>query len=148
MSEDTFSVTQCRIFFERIYHDEGVLIRGYAGRKFLDVPIAYLTIYGHVVESLWFHLHNIIFPQVILYEPHTVEKSLSGDVEVKVTSRYCLTMAGQVRDLLHVLLPPHQRVCVKGHLLHSRVGIELGLHMSTSTSMDVLSPKRSLKSLG
>ena len=31
--------------------------------------------------------------------------------------------AGQARKLLHVLLPPHQRVCVKGHLLHSRVGI-------------------------
>jgi hypothetical protein len=30
---------------------------------------------------------------------------------------------GQTRELLHVLLPPHQRVCVKGHLLHSRVGI-------------------------
>jgi hypothetical protein len=35
---------------------------------------------------------------------------------------------GQTRELLHVLLPPHERVCVKGHLLHSRVGIQLGLH--------------------
>ena len=30
--------------------------------------------------------------------------------------------AGQARELLHVLLPPHQRVCVKGHLLHCRAG--------------------------
>ena len=66
-------------------------------------------------------------PQVTLYEPHTAEESLRRH-RVAVSARYCLAMRAQVRELLHVLLPPHERVCVKGHLLHSRVGIQLGLH--------------------
>ncbi len=66
-------------------------------------------------------------PQVTLYESHTAEESLrryrSGG-----NSQVLPGHPGQVRELLHVLLPPHERVCVKGHLMHSRVGIQLGLH--------------------
>ena len=34
--------------------------------------------------------------------------------------------SGQVRKLVLVLLPPHQRVCVVGHLLHFHVGLKVG----------------------
>ena len=66
-------------------------------------------------------------PQVTLYEPHTAEESLRR----RRSGRNRQVLSGhpdQPRELLHVLLPPHERVCVKGHLLHSRVGIQLGLH--------------------
>ncbi len=66
-------------------------------------------------------------PQVTLYESHTAEESLRrcrSDRNSQVLPGH----PGQARELLHVLLPPHERVCVKGHLLHSRVGIQLGLH--------------------
>ncbi len=58
---------------------------------------------------------------------------LGGDTDtLTVSQQGMISMLpvhpGQARELLHVLLPPHQRVCVKGHLLHSRVGIQLGLH--------------------
>jgi hypothetical protein len=66
-------------------------------------------------------------PEVTLYEPHTAEESLRRRRSGR--NRQVLPdHPGQARELLHVLLPPHQRVCVKGHLLHSRVGIQLGLH--------------------
>ncbi len=65
--------------------------------------------------------------QVTLYESHTVEESLRRRRSGR-NSQVLSGHAGQERELLHVLFPPHQRVCVKGHLLHSRVGIQLGLH--------------------
>ncbi len=73
-------------------------------------------------------------PQVTLYESHTAEESLRN----RRSGRHSQVLTGhpdQAREFLHVLLPPHQRVCVKGHLLYSRVVIYLGLHMSTSTSI-------------
>jgi hypothetical protein len=64
-------------------------------------------------------------PQVTLYEPHTAEESLRR-LRSGRNSQVLPGHPGQARELLHVLLPPHERVCVKGHLLHSRVGIQLG----------------------
>jgi hypothetical protein len=61
-------------------------------------------------------------PQVTRYEPHTAEESLRRRRSVR-HRQVLRDHPGQVRELLHVLLPPHQGVCVKGHLLHSRVGI-------------------------
>ena len=61
-------------------------------------------------------------PQVTLYESHTAEESLRR----RRSDRYSQVLtghAGQAREFLHVLLPPHQRVCVKGHLMYSRVTI-------------------------
>jgi hypothetical protein len=46
-------------------------------------------------------------PPVTLYEPHTAEESLRRHSQVLPGH------PGQARELLHVLLPPHQRVCVK-----------------------------------
>jgi len=68
-------------------------------------------------------------PQVTLYEPHTAEDSFRRRRSGR-HSQVPPDHPGQARELrgLHVLLPPHQRVCVKGHLLHCRVGIQLGLH--------------------
>jgi hypothetical protein len=66
-------------------------------------------------------------PEVTLYDPHTAEESLrrrSSDRNSQVLSDHVV----QERELLYVLFPPHQRVCVKGYLLHSRVGIQLDLH--------------------
>jgi hypothetical protein len=51
-----------------------------------------------------------------LFTNPTLLKSLSGDAELAGT-------AGQAWELLLVLLPPHERVCVVGQLLHSHVGI-------------------------
>ena len=65
-------------------------------------------------------------PQVTLYEPHTAEESLRRRRSGR-NSQVLTDHPGQTRELLNVLLPLHQRVCVKGHLLHSRVGIQLGL---------------------
>jgi hypothetical protein len=63
--------------------------------------------------------------KVTLYEPHTAEESLRRRRSGR-NSQVLPGHPGQARALLHVLLPPHQGVCVKGHLLHSRVGIQLG----------------------
>jgi hypothetical protein len=83
------------------------------------------------------------------HEPHTTEESLRRHRSGR-NSQVLPDHPDQVRELLHVILPPPQRVCVKGHLLYSRVDIQLGpvSTLSTSTSMDVLPPKRSLKALG
>jgi hypothetical protein len=59
--------------------------------------------------------------------------SRNGWSPTQDTGQHDLVHVDQVRELMDVLLPPHQRGCVKGHLLHSRVGI---------------SHKRSLKALG
>jgi hypothetical protein len=64
---------------------------------------------------------------VTLYEAHTAEEFLRRRRSGR-NSQVLSGHAGQARELLHVLFPPHQRVCVKGHLLHSRVGIQPGLH--------------------
>jgi hypothetical protein len=61
-------------------------------------------------------------PQVTLYESHTAEESLRRHRSGR-NSQMLPGHPVQARELLHVLLPPHERVCVKGHLLHSRVGI-------------------------
>jgi hypothetical protein len=61
-------------------------------------------------------------PQVTLYEPHTAEESLRRRRSGR-NSQVLTDHTVQARELLHVLLPPHQRVCVKRHLLHYRVGI-------------------------
>ena len=85
-------------------------------------------------------------PQVTLYEPHTAEESLRRRRSGR-NSQVLPGHPGQARQLLHVLLPPHQRVCVKGHLLHSRVGIQLGLHTVDIDIHGCTTPKRSLKAL-
>ncbi len=59
---------------------------------------------------------------VTLYEPHTAGVSLKRHRRGR-HSQVLSGHTGQASELLHVLLPLHQRVCVKGHLLHSRVGI-------------------------
>ncbi len=49
------------------------------------------------------------------------------------SGRYCQVWSshsGQVWELLLVLLPPHQRVCVVGHLLDLHVGLKLGFPSS------------------
>ena len=61
-------------------------------------------------------------PQVTLYKPHTAKESLRKrrvDRHVQVLPGN----AGQAWELSLMLLPPHERVCVIGHLLHSHVGI-------------------------
>ena len=63
-----------------------------------------------------------VTPQFTLYKPHTAEESLRrrrADRHNRVLSGN----AGQVWELLLVLLPPDERVCVVGHLLHAHVGI-------------------------
>jgi hypothetical protein len=86
--------------------------------------------------------------QVSLYKSHTTEEFHKR----RRSGRYCQVLSshsGQVRKLLLVLLPPHQRVCVVGHLLHFH-GLKLGFpfERGCSQSMDVvLTPKRSSKSL-
>jgi hypothetical protein len=64
-------------------------------------------------------------PQVSLYKSHTTEESLRrrrSDKYWQVLSMH----SGQVRKLLLVLLPSHQRVCVVEHLLDLGVGLKLG----------------------
>ena len=61
--------------------------------------------------------------QVAIKTLHSL-KNLSGDAEVAGTVRYCL--AFPVLRVLLVLLSPHQRVCVVGHLLRFHVGLKLG----------------------
>jgi hypothetical protein len=60
--------------------------------------------------------------QVRLCKSHTTEESLRR----RRSGRYSQGLPGhsdQVRKLLLVLLPPHQRVCVVGTLLHSHLGV-------------------------
>ena len=59
-------------------------------------------------------------PKVTLYEPHTAEESLRR-LRRGRHSQVLSGHAGQTRELLHVLLPPHQRTCVKWHLLRHSV---------------------------
>jgi hypothetical protein len=61
-------------------------------------------------------------PQVTLYKPHTAEESLRRRRAGR-HSQVLPGQAGQAWELWLVLLPPHERVCVVGHLLHSHVGI-------------------------
>ncbi len=59
-------------------------------------------------------------PQVTLYKPDTAKESLRR----RRSGRYSQVLhdhAGQAWELLLVLLTPHERVCVLGHLLHSHV---------------------------
>ena len=61
-------------------------------------------------------------PQVTLDKTHTAEESLRrrrGGRHSQVLPAH----AGQAWELLLVLLQPHERVCVVGHLLHSHVCI-------------------------
>ena len=61
-------------------------------------------------------------PQVTLYKHHTAKESLRR----RRADRHSQVLpgnAGQVWELLLMLFPPHERVCVGGHLLHSHVGI-------------------------
>ncbi len=74
-------------------------------------------------------------PQVTLYESHTAAESLRR----RRSGRNSQVLTGhpdQARELLHVILPPHQRVCVKVHLLHFRVGIQFGLHIDPFEGID------------
>jgi hypothetical protein len=57
--------------------------------------------------------------QVTLYKPHTAEEYLRRRRPGR-HSQVLPDHSVQARELLHVML---QGVCVKGHLLHSRVGI-------------------------
>ena len=63
--------------------------------------------------------------QVSLYKSHTTEEPLRRHR----SGRYCQVLSshsGQVGKLLMMLLPPHQRVCVVGHLLDLHVRLKLG----------------------
>jgi hypothetical protein len=63
--------------------------------------------------------------QVSLYKSHTTEESLRR----RRSDRYCQVLSshsGQVWKLWLMLLPPHQRVCVVGHLLDLHVRLKLG----------------------
>jgi hypothetical protein len=46
---------------------------------------------------------------------YSISQEDTRNTPLKMRGNSC---TGQVRELFHVLLPPHQRVCVKGHLLH------------------------------
>jgi hypothetical protein len=61
-------------------------------------------------------------PRKSLFTRPTLLKNLSGDAELTGTSRYCLVM-WEAWELFLVLLPPDERVCVVGHLIHVHVGI-------------------------
>ncbi len=74
-------------------------------------------------------------PQVTLYEPHTAEESLRRRRSAR-NSQVLPDHPGQERELLHVLLPPHQRVCVKGHLrLLHRLPQSLSLALLTGITL-------------
>jgi hypothetical protein len=63
--------------------------------------------------------------QVNLYKSHTTEESLRR----RRSGRYCQVLSshsGQVGKILLMLLPPHQRDCVVGHLLDLLVRLKLG----------------------
>ncbi len=63
--------------------------------------------------------------QVSLYKSHTTEEPLRR----RRSDRYCQVMSShsvQVGKLLRILLPPHHRVCVVGHLLDLHVRLKLG----------------------
>jgi hypothetical protein len=63
--------------------------------------------------------------QVSLYKFHTTEEPLRR----LRSDRYCQvpsSHSGQVGKLLMILIPPHQRVCVVGHLLDFHVRLNLG----------------------
>ena len=63
--------------------------------------------------------------QVSLYKSHTTEEPL----RIRRSGRYYQVLSrhsGQVGKLLLMLLPPHQRVCVVGHLLDVHVRLKLG----------------------
>ena len=63
--------------------------------------------------------------QVSLCKSHTTEEPLRR----RRSGRYCQVLSshsGQVRKLLLMMLPPHQRVCVVGHLLDLHVRLKLG----------------------
>ncbi len=65
--------------------------------------------------------------QVSLYKSHTNEESLRRPWHR--SDRYCQVLSnhsGKIGKLLLVLLPPHQRVCVVGHLLDFHVGLKVG----------------------
>ena len=70
-----------------------------------------------------------------LYGPNTAEESLRGRRSGR-HSQILPDRAGQARELLHVMLPPHARVCGKGHLLHSRLGIKLNSQIPHSARGD------------
>ncbi len=62
--------------------------------------------------------------QVSLYKSHTTEEPLRRHR----SGRYCQVLSshsGQVGKLLLVLFPPHQRVCVVGHLFDFHVRLKL-----------------------
>ncbi len=64
--------------------------------------------------------------QVSLYKSHTTEEPLRrrrSDRSCQVLSSH----SGQVGKLFLILLPPHQRVCVVGHLLDLHVHLKLGV---------------------
>jgi hypothetical protein len=80
--------------------------------------------------------------QVSLYKCHTTEESLRR----LRSGRYCQVQSNhsdQVGKLLLVLLPPHQRVCVVGHLLDLYVDLKLGfpsLHQRSIATCLFLTP--------
>jgi hypothetical protein len=60
-------------------------------------------------------------------------KLISSKYDPNITfygsDRYCQVLSshsGHVRKLFLVLFPPHQRVCVVGHLLDFHVGLKMG----------------------
>ena len=62
--------------------------------------------------------------QVSLYKSHTTEEPLRR----RRSGRYCQVLSshsGQVGKLLLMMFPPHQRVCVVGHLLDLHVLLKL-----------------------
>jgi hypothetical protein len=63
-----------------------------------------------------------VTPQFTLYEPHTAEESLRRHTSGR-HNQVRPYHAGQARELLHVLFPTHQRVCVKWHMEYTYTGI-------------------------
>ncbi len=92
------------------------------------VPLDHFQVESQVQGPCVAHITSIkvvsrnLPSEVTLYDPHTAEESLRrhrSDSHSQVLTDHSV----QVRELLEVFLPPHQRDCVKGHLLYSRVGI-------------------------
>jgi len=97
--------------------------------RWVSVCVSFLLISFKLSSGCLFSPHHVnqggvqkATPQVTLYEPHTAEESLRRCRSGR-NSQVLSDHPGQARELLHVLLPPHERVCVKGHLLNPRVGI-------------------------
>ena len=81
-----------------------------------------VLVYPTSRQSRWCLSVQKTTPEVTLYKPDTTEESLRRRRAVS-HSQVLPGHADQAWELLLVLLPQHERVCVVGHLLHSHVCI-------------------------